>query len=186
MTHFEYLAVAYSIVISLAAVRLLNGLSVAFAKDRRYWPHALWIVFVFLSSTLVWWNLWSFREIDWNYLSFLLALGVTALLYLQAAALVPDDPALVQSWREHFFAVRARFFVSLGAYFMLVIVVTWLLLGMPLSDPSRLAQGTALGLAVLGAASNNARLHQILPAVFTGILLIAAMALFIRPDAIAP
>lgn len=97
MTLFEYLAVAFSVVLSLAAVRLLSGLSVAFAPERRYWPHAMWIVFALLSSPLIWWNFWSFREVSWNFFAFLLVLIVPAVIYLQAAALVPENPSLVRS-----------------------------------------------------------------------------------------
>jgi hypothetical protein len=131
MTLFEYLAVAFSRVLSLATVRLLSGLSVAFLRERRDWPHATWIVFVLLTSAMVWWNFWSFRGTDWNFLSFLLILVVPSLLYLQAAALVPESPGNVLDWRAHFVAARTRFFVALGGFFFLISSVSWLLLDFP-------------------------------------------------------
>ncbi len=184
MTLFEYLAVAFSIVLSLAAVRLLSGLSVAFAPERRYWPHAMWIVFALLSSALVWWNFWSFREVSWNFFAFLLVLMVPAVIYLQAAALVPENPSLVRSWREHFFTARKRLFVALGSLFLLIAGISWLLLDLPLLHPARGVQASALGLALSGAVSTNKRLHEVLPFIFLALLLVAA-ALFLRPGSIA-
>ena len=40
MTLFEYLTVAVSIVLGLAAARLLDALPHILAKGRRYWVHA--------------------------------------------------------------------------------------------------------------------------------------------------
>lgn len=183
MTHFEYIAVAFSIVLSLAAVRLLSGLSVAFVGGRRYLPHAMWIVFALLASALVWWNFWSFRHAQWNFLAFLLVLTVPAMIYLLAAALVPEQPAAVTSWREHFYVARVRVFVALGAFFVLVIGVTWLIAGLPLRHPMRIVQAIALGLAIVGGTVADPRLHRVLPFVYLGLLLIAATVLFFQPDA---
>ena len=184
MTLFEYLAVAFSIVLSLAAVRLLSGLSVAFAPERRYWPHAMWIVFSLLASALVWWNFWSFRGVSWNFFAFLLVLTVPAVIYLQAAALVPENPGLVRSWREHFFMARNRLFVALGSFFLLIAGISWLFLDLPLLHPARGVQASAFGLAPSGAVSTNKRLHEVLPFIFLALLLIAA-ALFLRPSSVA-
>ena len=184
MTLFEYLAVAFSIVLSLAAVRLLGGLSVAFVPERRYWPHAMWIVFTLLASALGWWNFWSFRDADWNFFSFLLILMAPALVYLQAAALVPENPGAVRSWREHFFAARTRFFVALGSFFLLIAGTAWLLIDLPLLHPARGVQALAIGLAVSGAMSTNKRLHEALPLIFLTLLSISAAALFLRPGSL--
>ena len=185
MTLFEFIAVAFSIVLSLAAVRLLSGLSVAFFRERRYWPHAMWIVFALLMSALVWWNFWSFRETDWNFLSFVLVLIVPALIYLQAAALVPEYPSGVPSWRDHFFAARTRFFVALSAFFLLVAGISWLLVDFPLLHPARGVQASAFGLAVAGAVSTNKRFHEALPLIFLALWLIAA-AVLLRPGSLVP
>lgn len=41
MTLFEYLVAAFALLYSLAALRLIGGISVALAPSRRYWPHLL-------------------------------------------------------------------------------------------------------------------------------------------------
>jgi hypothetical protein len=185
MTLFEYLSVAFSIVLSFAAVRLLSGISVCFAPDRRYWPHATWVLFVLLASATVWWNFWSFKDVQWNFIRFLLTLVVPALIYLQAAALVPDNPATVQSWREHFFAARKRFFVALALFFLLIGVNAWLLLDLPFLHPARVIQALALGFALSGAVSTHNGWHQALPVIFVVLLSISALALFLQPGSLA-
>lgn len=173
-----------SIVLSLAVVRLLGGLSVASRQGKRYWPHLLWIVFGLLATTVVWWNFWSFRHVGWNYFSFLLTLTVPAVLYLLAVALVPEYPSRVSSWRHHFYRARTRIFVALSAFFVAVSTTILLLLDMPLLHPIRITQTFALALAVLGAVTRNSRIHAALPVVFLIILITAAAMLFFRPDAV--
>ncbi len=186
MTLFEYLAVAFSLILSLAAVRLLSGFSVALAPERRYWPHAIWIVFVLLTSVMVWWNFWSFRETQWNFLSFLLVLVVPASVYLQAAALVPESPGAIRSWREYFFGARVRLFFAIGTFFALIAAVSWLLLDFPLLHPARAVQASAFGLALAAARSTNERFHAVLPFVFLALWSVSAAALFLRPGSLAP
>ena len=185
MTLFEYISVAFSIVLSFAAVRLLAGLSVSLAAERRYLPHSAWIAFVLVLSAMVWWNFWSFREVSWNFFSFLFVLLVPASIYLQAVALVPESPGRVESWRAHFFAARQRFFFSLASFFLIISVGTWLLLGLPLTHPARAFQATALGLTLAGAVSDHPRLHMWLPLFLTGMMVFTAGAIFSRPGAMA-
>ena len=186
MTLFEYLAVAFSLVLSLAAVRLLSGLSVAFIPERRYWPHVTWLIFVLLACALVWWNFWSFREATWNFFSFLLVLIGPALLYLQAAALVPENPGAVRSWHDHFFATRTRLFYAIGAFFLVAALSSWILIDLPLLHPGRVVQASAFGLAVAGARSTNERLHEALAVIFLALLSIAAAAVLLQPGSLAP
>ena len=186
MTLFEYIAVAFSIVLSLAAVRLLGGLSVSFRPSRRYWPHSVWIVFALLNSAMLWWNFWSFLDVDWNIVFFFLVLVVPSLIYLQAAALVPENPGAVPSWHDYFFSARTRFFVALASFFLVMVVISWLLLGLPLTHPLRAVQAVAFVLALGGALSTNNRLHEALPIIFLVLLTIAAIGVFLHPGSLVP
>ena len=134
---------------------------------------------------MVWWNFWSFRDVQWNFIRFLLTLLVPALVYLQATALVPESPGTVQSWREHFFAARNRFFVALASFFLLIGVNAWLLLDLPLLHPARVIQVLALGFALSGAVSTRVGWHQALPVIFVVLLSISALALFLQPGSLA-
>jgi multisubunit Na+/H+ antiporter MnhE subunit len=145
----------------------------------------LWIVFGLLASTVVWWNFWSFRHTEWNYFSFLLGLTVPAVLYLLAAALVPDQPSRISSWYDHFYAARTRIFIALIFFFLAVFTITFVLLDLPILHPVRGAQLCALAFATLGVVSKHKRIHSALPILFLGILLTATSILFLRPDAIA-
>lgn len=185
MTLFEFIGVAFSIVLSLAAVRLLGGLSVAFIPDRRYWPHAAWILLILLNSAMVWWNFWSFRNLEWNLAFFFLVLVVPALIYLQAAALVPENPETVQAWRAHFFAARSRFFFTLASFFLLIASLSWFLLDFPLMHPARVLQGLGFALALTGAFSSHRRVHEALPIIFLVLFSIASGTLFLEPASMA-
>jgi len=134
---------------------------------------------------MVWWNFWSFKDVQWNFIRFLLSLIIPALIYLQAAALVPESPGTVQSWREHFFAVRKRFFVALASFFLLIGVNAWLLLDLPILHPVRIIQAVGLGLALSGAVSTHKGWHQVLPVIFLAMFSIAALALFLQPGSMA-
>ena len=110
MTLFEYLAVSFSVVLSFAVVRILNGISDVFARPRVYWIHAAWVIHKLLFLAYTWWNIWSYREVSWNFLTFLAVLASPSVLYYQASTLVPAQPGSVASWRDHFYAVRQQFF----------------------------------------------------------------------------
>jgi hypothetical protein len=55
MTLFEYLAIAFSIVFSLSATRLLGGLSHVLQPERRYWVHATAVCGWLLAAIAVFW-----------------------------------------------------------------------------------------------------------------------------------
>ena len=112
MTLFEYLAIAFSLVLSFSAIRLVGGLPHALRREGRYWVHVAFVVGLLFSVTNAFWVFWSFREISWNYPKFLLALLNPGILYLLAATLVPENPETVRSWRDHYYAVRRRFFIG--------------------------------------------------------------------------
>ena len=186
MTLFEYIIVVFSIVLSLAIVRLLGGLAAAFDPTRRYWPHAALIVFTVLSATMSWWNFWSFRHVQWNIGSFFLTLTVPASIYLQAVALVPDDVAAVRSWRTHCEASRRAYYIALASFLVFSIVVSRILLDLSLMHPIRLGQGAALLLGVVGVVSKSNRIHEYLPWLFIALLVFVAGAFFVQPEAMLP
>ena len=58
MTPYEYLTVFVSVVIGLAIVHLLSGVSLILdtrVKERVDWVHAVWTGNVFVTTLLVWW-----------------------------------------------------------------------------------------------------------------------------------
>jgi hypothetical protein len=91
-------------------VRLLDGAPASFQREKRYWPHSLWLAIKFLNHFQFWWIFWGTRDAEWNFVFFVAQLGTPVLLYLQASALVTSAPDSVEDWRVHFYAIRRRFF----------------------------------------------------------------------------
>src|SRR5688572_22727894 len=121
MTHFEYLAVSFSIVLSFAAVRILSGISDVFARSRVYSVHAGWVVHQLVFVAYVWWIVWSYRMVSWNFFTFLAVLAGVSLVYYQAATLVPAATAGVNSWHDYYFAMRRHFFGAVTAWTLVIL-----------------------------------------------------------------
>ena len=62
MTLFEYLAIAFSLVFSFSAMRLVAGLPYAAQANRRYWVHLVFVSAHLLLTAVGFWNLWNFRD----------------------------------------------------------------------------------------------------------------------------
>ena len=164
MTLFEYISVAIAIVVSFGVVRLLDGFSHAVDRDRRYWPHLVWVGLKLLQHFNVWWLLWASRDVSWDYGRFLAQLGPPLILYLQATALVTSSPQSVESWRAHFYAIRRRFF-GLNFFFGFASMLAGLVAAGPEVGwiPPLSAVAGAVGIAVLstvGLMSDSHRVHS--------------------------
>lgn len=187
MTIFEYLSVAVSIVLSLAAVRLINGLPHAAAAPQRYWVHLGYVLLVSAQIVLVWWNNWAYTTVDnWVFSDFLLVLLVPATLYFMSATLIPDMPTSIASWREHFFKIHCRFFLAYLVLFALFTLSDWLLLKLPLLHSQRLVHAFGAIGCGLGAYSDSPRFHQVLVLIFLLVFTSTIFIFFLRPGNIGP
>jgi hypothetical protein len=182
MILFEHVAVAFSMLLSLGVVRLLDGLRPALVPGRRYWVHALWLVQKLLNYAFNWWIFCSVREgFAWNVASFLWVLLVPALLSLQATALVTTNASVVPSWRDHFFDIR-RWFFSVDIVLMLHSVITSSVLrDVPLLHPFRALQAAGLTISILGAASASPRLHAVIAPMALALQSLGLGSLFFSP-----
>jgi hypothetical protein len=182
MNVFEHVAVAFSMVLSLAVVRLLDGIRPAIAPGRRYWVHALWLVQKLLNLAFSWWVFWSLREgVSWNVASFVWILIVPSLLFLQATALATANPSGVVSWRDHFYAIR-RWFFSVDVVLMLHSLITASLLrGIPLVHPLRGLQAAGLTISILGVTSASPSLHAALAPIALALQSLGLGSLFFSP-----
>ncbi len=113
MSLFEYLAAAYTLILSFAVARLIGGLPDSIVPSSRYWVHLVFVAGTFFGIATTFWNFWSFRGADWTFARFLLALVQPALLQFMAATLIPPSPDQVESWREFYYSIRQRYFVAL-------------------------------------------------------------------------
>jgi len=159
MTLFEYLAIAFGLLFSVAALRLLGGIPYAVPPARRYWVHLSMSGVLLLSIAASFWTFWSLRNVDWTFPRFLLSLGIPGLLYFCAAMIIPENPEDVESWEEHYYLARKRFFAGFGLWGAVAAISATVNLSVPLSHPSRLIHAVGVGIGVVGLMSSDRRVH---------------------------
>jgi hypothetical protein len=162
VTLFEYLAIAFSLLYSIAALRLLGGLPAAMDPERRDALHLSLTMVLLGVVALSFWTFWSLRGVDWTFQGFLLALAVPGLLYYCAALIIPENPADVPSWRDHYFAIRRRWYGALALWGLAAGVSASVNLGMPLQHRARGVHVTSVLIGLVGFASPKRRVHVVL------------------------
>lgn len=185
MTLFEYLAIAFSLVLSFAAMRLIAGLSYAVQPGRRYWVHVVFVLGHLFLTILVFWNLWNLRDIVWNLPRFILALAYPGLVYFTACALIPEQPSAIDSWRSYYYSARRRFFVGMAATVAVVALAGAAILDLPWLHPIRISQSLGMGIALLGASSSSPRVHAFLAVLVLLMSSIVLPVIFIQPASVA-
>ena len=120
MDPFEYLIVFVSVILGLAVVHLLSGVSLILdrrIRERVDWIHAVWTANVFLTTLLVWWfnfNLTAVQE--WTLLHFLDLVAYAVVLYLLSGLLYPVRGEEIIDFRDHFECNRRLFFMVCLAF----------------------------------------------------------------------
>jgi len=184
MTLFEYLAIAFSLVLSFAAMRLIAGLSYAAQPGRRYWVHLAFVLGHLCLTILVFWNLWNLRDVSWNLPRFVLALAYPGLVYFTACALIPEQASAVDSWRSYYYSARPRFFIGMAAIVVVVALAGTAVLEPPWLHPVRIPQSLAMGIALLGAFSPSPRVHACLAALVLLMSVVVLPVIFIQPGSV--
>jgi hypothetical protein len=176
MTLFEYLAIAFGLLYSVAALRVLGGLPAALGPERRYALH-LGLTFILLGLIAIsFWTFFSLRDVAWTFRGFSTALLVPGLLYYCAAVLVPENPEDVSSWREHYFAVRRRMYGGLTLWGVGAALSATVNLGMPFLHPARFVQATGVTLGLTGLLISKPRAHAVLITLMAVLLIGAALS----------
>ena len=182
MTLFEYLTAAVSIVLALAVVRLVEGLRPAFDSERRYWVHWGWVVGKIVSCLSFWWNLWAGREgVDWNFPLFAFVFVGPIILYMQASVLVPQNPANVPSWHEHFLSTHRSFYFANALLLLHMIISPVLILGALAPMPGPVVLSLGCGASVVAAISSNVRVQEVLALLMFATIALGAWTLFFDP-----
>ena len=112
MSHFEYVAVAFSLVFALILSRLLESLPSVFRPARRYWIHAVWTIHMIFSVFGLWWALWEFRDTSWTPILFLGVMTFPVILYMRTIFLLQDPTEGSETWEVLFFENRKAFFAT--------------------------------------------------------------------------
>jgi hypothetical protein len=180
MTLFEYLAIAFSLILSSSALRLIRGLSWSLERHRRYWVHSCLVLNQLGVTLSIFWVFWSYRDVEWTFPFFVAALAGPGLVYAAACALVPEDPADVGDWRAYYYAARKRFYSCAIAWALVAAFDSSVILGMSWSHPARVFQALALGTSVAGIATPNPRVHAVIALVFLGAVATSAGTVALR------
>lgn len=179
MTHFEYISVGAALIFALVIGRLVGGLAPALAKERRYWVHAGWIVVLLLITVFQWWGIWRVRAVEWTPIRFLWLLMLPGILLARAILLVGANPDSIESFKQHFFQIRLRFFglgLASGLHLFLTPwiagVVPWLV-----EAPAHRQAVIVSIISILGLSLRNETFHWMLvlvslASVITGFVLI--------------
>ena len=182
MSLFEYLAAAYTLILSFAVARLIGGLPASIVPSSRYWVHLVFVAATFSAIATTFWNFWSFRAADWTFARFLLALVQPALLQLMAATLIPPSPDEVESWREYYYSIRERYFVAWIAFGFVVALNAILIIDLPLLHPSMGGVVWAIVAGAIGVSSDNPRVHAGLARIALVMITIGVFVVFAQPS----
>ncbi len=155
MTQFEYIAIAYSMVLSFTVLRALSVLPHAVRSGRHYWVHTTWVGLTLATTVGVFWNFWFYREIEWTLPLLVLVLANPAILFVLASLLAPTDALATDSWREYFFSIRLRLFVTAIAWDLSGLVEIWVLVDLPAFHPANVQLGALLVAHLVGAISKR-------------------------------
>lgn len=180
MTHFEYIAVAISIILGLGVIQLLSSLDRVFAQPYRYWLHSAWILMLFWVLVQNWWAFWDLKDVAWNLGYFLFWVTYVSALYLTVLALTKTNSAEV-SWEEVYFSRTRRFFGLFGFVVILAVLITWIMLDASLFHPYRYAQYSMLAIVAVLFASKRKRLHEVLSIVFIIIMMLSQVIFRLQP-----
>jgi hypothetical protein len=185
MTTFEYLAGAYTLILSFAVVRILASVPHAVQPGRRYWVHVSWLVLSIAHCLIAFWVFLSYREVEFTLPRFIAILAGPGLIYVYSSLVAPSDPSAVGSWRDYFFSVRVPLFAS---HFLLMVVVLFsnnVFLGSPIIGVATLPVQVLIVVSVAGLMSANPRLHTLL-ALGPPTLAVITVSMLAQPGSLTP
>ena len=164
MSHFEYIAVAFSLVFALILTKLLESLPSVFHPRRRYWIHSLWTIHMIFSVMGLWWALWEFRNTSWTPFLFVGVMAFPVILYMRTILLLQDPSGGADSWEVLFFANRKAFFTA--SFLAPVAAVLFDLTAIQSEGPARqtrlLGYLVLLVLCVPGLVTDSRKVHGVL------------------------
>lgn len=123
MSIFSHISVFISLILGLAVVHLLGGISLILdtqKKTKVYWIHLLWTFNMLFTVVLVWLSSFVLSPLqEMGVLHFINLLAYATVTYLMCGLLYPVQGEEITDFKEHFTENRTRFFL-LGIVFVLV------------------------------------------------------------------
>ncbi|HEX9772981.1 MAG TPA: hypothetical protein VGA44_05910 [Steroidobacteraceae bacterium] len=179
MSLFEFLVTLYSIITGLGLtllVRSLGQMLEARRSTRLYWVHTCWLAILLVTYVLVWFQLWSYRDVtSWTVLEGLLLLSVPVALYLVSHLAVPElDDDAHHDMRAYYYEHHRLLQGLLALSVVLSIVAIGLILNSWAPEPWLVARLVALALLIPGIVSRRPAVHSVQVVLF---LLLLSLAL---------
>lgn len=184
MTQFEYLAIAFSLLYSLAALRIIGGLSSALSREARSGSHLVLTGTTLFLVAISFWVFYSLSGVEWTFAGFLVALLIPGAIYYCAATVMPSEAEAVASWKHHYLATRRRWFLGLAVWGASAAASASVNLGMELAHPARGVQATAVTVGLIGAWTENEKIHRAIEVLFV-ILILTSLAAQLQPSWLA-
>jgi len=166
---FEYLSVFISIILGLAVVHLLGGVSLMLdqrVRARFDLIHFLWVINMFTLITWVWWGNWQLEGIEtFSPLHYVAMVLFSVVVYLMCGLLFPVRGNEVEDFSEQFELNRARFFY-LGLALMVAAALKGHVDRLVLEQPDTVERAIALvvvaALFIAAAGTRQRIFHGIL------------------------
>lgn len=139
MTPFEYVIVLISIILGMGIAQIVTGVADIihqWDKMKLYWPHALWILLVFVMHIHEWWYTYDLKKHEsWYLISFLFLILYPILLFVLARILFPFGSMETDTdFKVFYFSNYRKFFLIIILLVVLAILQDILLEGYSWKD----------------------------------------------------
>ena len=176
MTHFEYLAIAPSLILSFSLARALSNLAPIFNSKNRYWIHITWVVVLLVNHILIFWSYWLFQANEaWTLAEFVLFLIHPVGLLVVTSLLVPNTE--VSDYRTYFESIRIHYYVVWIVIMAADPLLSLVVLEIPITHPFNLISVSLVVVFTIGVVARKYSVDSLLVLlVTTNTLVITASA----------
>jgi hypothetical protein len=126
MTPFEYITVLISIILGMGITQIVTGIADIvhqWKKVKLYWPHLLWIGFVFFLHIQDWWETFNLQQFTvWKLSTFLFVILYPINLFILARVLFPFGQTEGTNFKDFYFENYRKFFLWVIILSVLAIV----------------------------------------------------------------
>lgn len=129
MDTFNHVKTVLGIIFGLGIAQLIKG-SVKFiqqpTRDKPYWIHLLWCLYVFLLMVHFWWWEYHLSTVrNWIFPTYFFLIVYTGMFYVLCAFLLPDDVKdYGGDYRQYYYKRKPWFFATLAMVFAADVVDT--------------------------------------------------------------
>jgi len=128
MDTFAHIRILIGMVMSLSIALMLKGTVKMVqhpGRDKPYWIHLLWALYVFLLLIHFWWWEFTFHNFSkWTFALYAFLICYIIVFYVMSALLFPDDLRDYTGYENYFYSRKKWFFLVLGFSFVMDIIDT--------------------------------------------------------------